>query len=424
MPGEYEDALTAACDGIIAAGRAADIEIATRDSTIAALRTRILELETPAPGPDPEPEPEPPPVPSGWSVKLYGAVGDGFTDDTDAIQRAVDARGSDGGTVVFPEGTYLVSRPIKLHAGNLETLRLSGYGATVKLANERPRFLGWDRPSGSLFRRFEIAGFTVDASGKHPSGGVYSVLGFDDANVAGNWATPQSMSIENLIVRDCKIVNAATSPTSQWNPCGINVFVSSASKQHIRDVLVENCRVEGCSRGINIWAADGGSLVDIDRVYIRGCYHDTGIDPVAFSASTNYHIGQFGRVGHAEITDCYGARSFDCGIEIDQPSRCLVAGCVEENCYYNEFYYTNFVAPLEGDGETTFLDCIARVDRPIHGGTGLTIGNEGVPIGRINIDNLAAHLAYGTKVAGQVNSGVTFKDGVYVDGVKTTLRRW
>lgn len=44
------------------------------------------------------------------NVKSYGAVGDGVTDDTAAIQDAIDVVGDAGGGVVFfPEGTYIVS---------------------------------------------------------------------------------------------------------------------------------------------------------------------------------------------------------------------------------------------------------------------------------------------------------------------------
>src|SRR5687768_374787 len=39
------------------------------------------------------------------SVKDHGAVGDGLTDDTSAIQAAINAAA--GGIVWFPEGTYI-----------------------------------------------------------------------------------------------------------------------------------------------------------------------------------------------------------------------------------------------------------------------------------------------------------------------------
>lgn len=62
------------------------------------------------------------------SVKDFGAVGDGVTDDTVAIQAAVDAVfNTGGGTVYFPTGIYLVSSIVKNWIGAV-TVRIQGAG--------------------------------------------------------------------------------------------------------------------------------------------------------------------------------------------------------------------------------------------------------------------------------------------------------
>jgi signal transduction histidine kinase len=48
--------------------------------------------------------------PAFLNVKDYGAIGNGVADDTAAIQAAITAIGATtGGTIYFPQGTYLVS---------------------------------------------------------------------------------------------------------------------------------------------------------------------------------------------------------------------------------------------------------------------------------------------------------------------------
>lgn len=63
------------------------------------------------------------------SVKTFGATGDGVTDDTAAIQAALDHMDSvGGGTLYFPEGTYLISSYLTVHP--MTIIRGAGYGST------------------------------------------------------------------------------------------------------------------------------------------------------------------------------------------------------------------------------------------------------------------------------------------------------
>lgn len=59
------------------------------------------------------------PAPVGWLIAtdtVYGAKGDGTTDDTAAIQSALDAAGT-GGVVYLPAGTYRTSAPLVIPPG-------------------------------------------------------------------------------------------------------------------------------------------------------------------------------------------------------------------------------------------------------------------------------------------------------------------
>lgn len=73
------------------------------------------------------------------SVKDFGAVGNGTTDDHIAIQKALDALQNKGGTVLFPlsTGCYMSSVQITLNGDAYSNITLSGvgYGSCVKALN-------------------------------------------------------------------------------------------------------------------------------------------------------------------------------------------------------------------------------------------------------------------------------------------------
>lgn len=74
-------------------------------------------------------EAEIPAPPAGWDLKRdFGAKGDGRTDDSQSLLKAV--RSIKEGVLYIPKGTYVIAKPIDIKRGNL-VLRGAGPGETI-----------------------------------------------------------------------------------------------------------------------------------------------------------------------------------------------------------------------------------------------------------------------------------------------------
>jgi len=64
-------------------------------------------------------------------VRAFGALGDGVSDDTQLIQKAID---SATGSVFFPAGTYRITKSLVVNLDKVGPLALSSDGtATLKM---------------------------------------------------------------------------------------------------------------------------------------------------------------------------------------------------------------------------------------------------------------------------------------------------
>jgi hypothetical protein len=118
------------------------------------------------------------PANAGINVKspAYGALGNGVADDRAALQAAVNDAASAHTSVFLPAGTYLVSAPITIPAGEGLTILGAGLGSRVKLMPNKNCYVfqmtGAD--TRITMRDMTIDGNCAQQGSLGSSGGVYA----------------------------------------------------------------------------------------------------------------------------------------------------------------------------------------------------------------------------------------------------------
>ena len=126
------------------------------------------------------------------SIADYGAKGDGSTDDYEAIQDALDALADTGGTILFPEGIYLISAPLFFYSNQT----LFGAGAIIKAKSNTV---------GNLLKSYCDTSIR-EYGGVHDA--VIDGLTLDGSAYGVNNTLFSIAHTKNVIIQNCKIINA------------------------------------------------------------------------------------------------------------------------------------------------------------------------------------------------------------------------
>ena len=164
------------------------------------------------------------------SVKDFGAVGDGVTDDTAAIQAAIDAMEPIGGEVYLPAGLYQTTSTIVLD----RKVTLRGQGKPFPVGTYNPT----QQVTGAVIRKSHNGhGITVTGpSAYSESAGIFCISIISQGNL---YPTGDGIRIDNVgsyVIEQCDV----------WS-CGGNGFsigVSSGDvtgQVFLRNLYVNNC---------------------------------------------------------------------------------------------------------------------------------------------------------------------------------------
>lgn len=214
-----------------------------------------------------------------FNVKAYGALGDGSTDDTVAIQAAITAASPTKGTVFFPPGTYRVATLTGTAATNLRRFFTLTTGITLQGASATASVI---KAGNSTAPFFAILRGTVD--GTDLSGLTVRDLGFD-LNTANNAPASNQASNAVLDYRAAVVVYTGTRVTITrcriLDSCGVWGFAVNGAA--VTDTVIEGNRLEWASSAV--YHDTSALYVSGARTLIRGNeFVATAGTPLAFSA--------------------------------------------------------------------------------------------------------------------------------------------
>jgi Pectate lyase superfamily protein len=187
------------------------------------------------------------------SVKEKGAKGDGRTDDTAAIQAAIDAVAGTGGTVLVPGGTYMVSAVGKRRVtlGSDMTLKLASTAILKAIPTSSKKY--------SVLAISGVSNVTV-------SGGTLE--GEREAHLGRSGEAGMGIRID----RGAKQVTIrGVTSKKMW---GDGFYIEGAAGVSFCGVTADNNR----RQGLSIIAADGVLVTDSVFKNTRGTRPSSGID--------------------------------------------------------------------------------------------------------------------------------------------------
>ena len=177
------------------------------------------------------------------NVRDFGAKGDGSTDDTAAIQKAID---SGAGVVVFPKGVYKLTHPLVVQLNRLGYTSLRGNGtAKLIMCGEGPAI----RLVGTHFRSADPEGFKEQVWQKERMPLV------DGVAIEG--AHPKAIGIE--AVGTMQLILTRIHIRRAWH--GIHLVNNN------RNVIISNCHIYH-NRGVGIFYDN----VNLHQSNIVGCH--------------------------------------------------------------------------------------------------------------------------------------------------------
>lgn len=198
------------------------------------------------------------------SVADFGAVGDGTTDDTIAIQNAINALISTGGQLYFPAGTYKITATLNY----ISTINADLSGISFVGEGRDTTILKSYITNGPILNVQGTKSFSSGGTGSRfiNGGGIYGIK-FDGTNATGTADGVNVLGWQYAEINDCYFTTFPRDGIRQTIDAGYAGPDYTASSINIADTWVWDCT----GVGVNQTGAIGSPSWQFNRVLIGYC---------------------------------------------------------------------------------------------------------------------------------------------------------
>ena len=182
------------------------------------------------------------------SVKDFGAVGNGVTDDSAAIQAAIEAvRNAGGGTVRIPAGTFkanglvLYTGIALIGAGGRATILIPNATDNTKLISVYP--LSFSPPAEGLQAFITIQGLMLYGLATKATTTNQHGIWLEPALLGVADSTP-TIGISNVIIEDVQVI----SMSGRGLHCRAQPYASPALARYVQGVITRNVVLQTCGQ--------------------------------------------------------------------------------------------------------------------------------------------------------------------------------
>ncbi len=302
-----------------------------------------------------------------YNVKVYGARGDGTTDDTSAVRKAIDTAFNDGGgTLYFPSGKYLITGTLSFRSQ--QVMEVIGNGLTSEILWAFSGNL-FEWPAGISCREVTFRDLKISSTTpKSPTDAAISCLGGIERTLFDRlFISAQDFTVSNNPGTGIACTGVSDSTTIRdtllWGIKGKGVQLGHGSEIRIKGGrIIGDGTLNNGSIGIHLTGNNGG--VHVVTTDIIGLQEGMCIENSSGQGSNREVF-----ITHATLDSCFRGLGLYDGSYVSMTG-CWAASCTHENIHVE---FGNPILVISGG--TIFNAGAISVANPNFGAHGLIVNS-------------------------------------------------